>query len=83
MECGGRQTNMPISRVGVAVCKWLYQTVHDVQAISTFQYILPLMVRFYFHSTMFALIFMLCQPELFRFAEGTEARVCSRRVALI
>ncbi|GLB36425.1 putative protein with domain of unknown function (DUF3437) [Lyophyllum shimeji] len=30
-------------RVGVTVCKWLYQSVHDVYAISTYDYILPLM----------------------------------------
>jgi hypothetical protein len=33
-----------IYRVGITVCKWLYQSLHDVHAISTFDYILPLMV---------------------------------------
>jgi proteasome activator subunit 4 len=32
------------NRVGITVCKWLYQSLHDVHAISTFDYILPLMV---------------------------------------
>jgi hypothetical protein len=31
-------------RVGVTVCKWLFQSVHDTHAISAFDYILPLMV---------------------------------------
>ena len=34
-------------RVGTTVCKWLYQSLHDLHAISTFDYILPLMVRIY------------------------------------
>jgi proteasome activator subunit 4 len=34
------------SRVGIAVCKWLYQSIHDLHAASSFDYILPLMVRF-------------------------------------
>lgn len=34
-----------VHRVGITVCKWLYQSLHDVHAISTFDYILPLMVR--------------------------------------
>lgn len=31
-------------RVGIAVCRWLVQVLHDTNAISAFQYILPLMV---------------------------------------
>lgn len=31
------------TRVGIAICKWLFQSVHDTQAISIFDYILPLM----------------------------------------
>jgi proteasome activator subunit 4 len=34
-----------VSRVGTTVCRWLFQTVHDTNAISAFDYILPLMVR--------------------------------------
>src|SRR5436305_1691253 len=30
-------------RVGITVCKWLFQALHDIEAISTFDYILPLM----------------------------------------
>jgi proteasome activator subunit 4 len=41
---GVRAFQSTYDKVGVAVCKWLYQTVHDSQAISAFQYILPLMV---------------------------------------
>lgn len=29
--------------VGITICKWLFQAFHDVQAVSTFDYILPLM----------------------------------------
>jgi hypothetical protein len=31
-------------RVGVLVCRWLFQTIHDTNAQSAFDYILPLMV---------------------------------------
>ena len=31
------------SSVGITICKWLFQAFHDVQAVSTFDYILPLM----------------------------------------
>lgn len=34
-----------VSRVGTTICRWLFQTVHDTNAISAFDYILPLMVR--------------------------------------
>ena len=34
-----------VNRVGTTVCRWLFQTVHDTNAISAFDYILPLMVR--------------------------------------
>ncbi|KAF5377624.1 hypothetical protein D9615_005155 [Tricholomella constricta] len=40
---GVRAFQSTYDRVGVTVCKWLYQAVHDVHAISTFDYILPLM----------------------------------------
>jgi proteasome activator subunit 4 len=32
-----------LCRVGIAVCKWLHQTLHDTHAVSAFQYLLPLM----------------------------------------
>jgi proteasome activator subunit 4 len=32
-------------RVGIAVCRWLILVLHDTNAVSAFQYILPLMVR--------------------------------------
>ena len=34
-----------VNRVGTTICRWLFQTVHDTNAISAFDYILPLMVR--------------------------------------
>ena len=40
--------DLRIYRVGITVCKWLYQSLHDVHAISTFDYILPLMVHISF-----------------------------------
>ena len=36
-----------VSRVGILVCKWLFQMIHDVNAISAFDYILPLMVSLF------------------------------------
>lgn len=41
---GPRAFDSTYDRVGVLVCRWLFQAIHDVQAISTFDYILPLMV---------------------------------------
>ncbi|KAG6837040.1 hypothetical protein H0H93_015903 [Arthromyces matolae] len=32
-----------VVRVGILVCKWFYRTLHDVHAVSAFDYILPLM----------------------------------------
>ncbi|KAH8120571.1 ARM repeat-containing protein [Phellopilus nigrolimitatus] len=40
---GTRAFQSMYDRVGVIVCKWLYQAVHDIQASSVFDYILPLM----------------------------------------
>ncbi|KAF9014988.1 hypothetical protein BDQ17DRAFT_1418116 [Cyathus striatus] len=40
---GVRAFHSTYDRVGIAVCKWLYQSIHDTHAISTFDYILPLM----------------------------------------
>jgi len=40
---GPRAFDSTYDRVAVVVCKWLYQAMHDVQAISVFDYILPLM----------------------------------------
>ncbi|KAF9472467.1 hypothetical protein BDN70DRAFT_886944 [Pholiota conissans] len=40
---GVRAFQSSYDRVGVTICKWLYQSVHDLHAISTFDYILPLM----------------------------------------
>lgn len=41
---GARAFQSKYDRVGVTVCKWLFQSLHDVQAGSIFDYILPLMV---------------------------------------
>ncbi|TBU39582.1 hypothetical protein BD309DRAFT_1022044 [Dichomitus squalens] len=46
---GVRAFQSTYDRVGILVCKWLFQMVHDVNATSAFDYILPLMpelVRF-------------------------------------
>ena len=43
---GTRAFQSKYDRVGVIVCKWLFQAVHDIQASSNFDYILPLMVCF-------------------------------------
>jgi proteasome activator subunit 4 len=41
---GVRAFQSKYDRVGVTVCKWLFQSVHDFHAIGAFDYILPLMV---------------------------------------
>lgn len=43
---GVRAFQSKYDRVGVMVCKWLFESVHDTHAISVFDYILPLMVCF-------------------------------------
>ncbi|OBZ79723.1 Proteasome activator complex subunit 4 [Grifola frondosa] len=46
---GVRAFQSTYDRVGILVCKWLFQSIHDTNAVSTFDYILPLMpelVRF-------------------------------------
>ncbi|EFI28576.1 membrane protein [Coprinopsis cinerea okayama7 len=40
---GVRAFQSTYDRVGITVCKWLYQSIHDLHAVSTFDYILPLM----------------------------------------
>ncbi|KAJ8514936.1 hypothetical protein ONZ45_g7571 [Pleurotus djamor] len=40
---GARAFQSTYDRVGVTVCKWLWQSIHDTHAISVFDYILPLM----------------------------------------
>ncbi|KAF9568562.1 hypothetical protein CPC08DRAFT_679680 [Agrocybe pediades] len=40
---GVRAFQSRYDKVGVTVCKWLYQSLHDLHANSTFDYILPLM----------------------------------------
>ncbi|KAG6902315.1 hypothetical protein C0995_001694 [Termitomyces sp. Mi166 len=40
---GVRAYQSTYDRVGLLVCKWFYRTLHDVHAISTFDYILPLL----------------------------------------
>jgi len=46
---GPRAFDSTYDRVAVVVCKWLFQAMHDVQAASIFDYILPLMVRITFY----------------------------------
>ncbi|KAF4606976.1 hypothetical protein EYR38_001031 [Pleurotus pulmonarius] len=43
---GARAFQSTYDRVGITVCKWLYQSLHDTHAISVFDYILPLLDRF-------------------------------------
>ncbi|KAF9535513.1 hypothetical protein CPB83DRAFT_841889 [Crepidotus variabilis] len=40
---GSRAFQSTYDRVGITICKWLYQALHDLHAISAFDYILPLM----------------------------------------
>ncbi|KAK0473258.1 hypothetical protein IW261DRAFT_1553160 [Armillaria novae-zelandiae] len=40
---GVRAFQSKYDRVGVMVCRWLFESVHDTHAISVFDYILPLM----------------------------------------
>ncbi|KAA1468544.1 hypothetical protein DENSPDRAFT_833875 [Dentipellis sp. KUC8613] len=40
---GARAFQSTYDRVGTTVCRWLYQTVHDSNAISAYDYILPLL----------------------------------------
>lgn len=40
---GVRAFQSTYDRVGVLVCRWLFQTIHDTNAGATFDYILPLM----------------------------------------
>ncbi|KAK1232607.1 Proteasome activator BLM10 [Marasmius sp. AFHP31] len=40
---GVRAFQSDYDRAGVTVCKWLFQSLHDTNAISVFDYILPLM----------------------------------------
>lgn len=35
--------------VGTMVCRWLFQVIHDTDASVAFDYILPLMVCFFYH----------------------------------
>ncbi|KAI0067819.1 hypothetical protein BV25DRAFT_1794335 [Artomyces pyxidatus] len=40
---GARAFQSTYDKVGTTVCRWLFQTVHDTNAISVFDYVLPLM----------------------------------------
>ncbi|KAH8835425.1 hypothetical protein DL96DRAFT_1702409 [Flagelloscypha sp. PMI_526] len=39
---GTRALHSTYDRVGVTVCKWLFQSLHDIHALSVYDYILPL-----------------------------------------
>ncbi|KAF5337122.1 hypothetical protein D9611_003196 [Ephemerocybe angulata] len=39
---GVRAFQSTYDRVGITICKWLYQSIHDLHAVSTWDYILPL-----------------------------------------
>ncbi|CAL1696420.1 unnamed protein product [Somion occarium] len=40
---GARAFQSTYDRIGVLVCRWLFQSIHDTNAVSTFDYLLPLM----------------------------------------
>ena len=40
---GARAFQSQYDRVGVSVCRWLFQMVHGTHAVSVFDYIVPLM----------------------------------------
>ncbi|KIY51373.1 hypothetical protein FISHEDRAFT_37518 [Fistulina hepatica ATCC 64428] len=40
---GVRAPQSTYDRVGIVVCKWLFKSIHDITAISSFDYLLPLM----------------------------------------
>lgn len=40
---GIRAFQSKYDRVGITICKWLFQSLHDIHAISAFDYIVPLM----------------------------------------
>lgn len=43
---GVRAFQSKYDRVAILVCRWLFQVVHDTNAVCAFDYILPLMVCF-------------------------------------
>ncbi|KAG5648200.1 hypothetical protein DXG03_006155 [Asterophora parasitica] len=67
---GVRAFQSTYDRVGVTVCKWLYQSVHDVHAISTFDYILPLMPELFRFTELHD------NPELANRASTLMVRMC-------
>ena len=70
-----------VSRVGILVCKWLFQMIHDVNAISAFDYILPLMVSYFPHPSRRSLTSQ--QPELVRFTEVNDNDELAYRAKLL
>jgi len=40
---GARAFQSTYDKVGTTICRWLFQTLHDINAIAAFDYILPLM----------------------------------------
>ncbi|KAF5355656.1 hypothetical protein D9756_004216 [Leucocoprinus leucothites] len=66
---GVRAFQSTYDRVGTTVCKWLYQSLHDLHAISAFDYILPLMVRDFNVDRIPQTDSGIGQSEIFRFTE--------------
>lgn len=60
--------SLALFRVGITVCKWLFQIIHDTEAISVFDSILPLMASTYLTWALYNSFSL--QPEIFRFTEG-------------
>ncbi|CCM01642.1 uncharacterized protein FIBRA_03703 [Fibroporia radiculosa] len=47
---GARAFQSTYDRVGILVCKWLFQIVHDINAAAAFDYVLPLMASHQFRA---------------------------------
>lgn len=69
---GPRAFESIYDRVGILVCKWLFLAIHDVQAVSAFDYILPLMVSVFIQNVSRSVCLKIAKPELFRFGEVND-----------
>lgn len=54
---GARAIHSKYDRAASTILKWLYLGLHDVEAVSTYQYVLPFMVS---KSTKMLTILILC-----------------------
>ena len=72
---GVRAFQSTYDRIGILVCRWLFQVLHDINASSAFDYILPLMVRRQLHVIKGHANDLSLKPELFRFTESESTQV--------